>query len=200
MNRRDALRIMAAAPFLTALDWAPEQVSRAALAVDALGGAAIEPVYFSAHEWQTVRVLVDLIIPADEKSGSATEMQVPEFMDFIMNESSESRKEQVRAGFRWLDAEAQARFRTDFVSATDAQRRAILDDIAWPERAPAALKPGADWFTTMRDMTAAGFFTTQVGYADVGYQGGEFVREWTGCPPEAMARLGVDHSLMEKRA
>ena len=85
MNRRDVVRLLTVAPLATAFRWAPESVSRAAaLARGALDrGAPYEPKFFTAHEWDTVRVVVDLIIPKDERSGSATDAGVPEFMDIM---------------------------------------------------------------------------------------------------------------------
>src|SRR5207249_11320047 len=67
MNRRDVVRLLTVAPLATAFRWAPESVSRAAaLARGALDrGAPYEPKFFTAHEWDTVRVVVDLIIPKD---------------------------------------------------------------------------------------------------------------------------------------
>src|SRR5215469_4621349 len=36
---------------------------------------------FDDHQWRAVQVLCDLILPADEHSGSATQAGVPEFID-----------------------------------------------------------------------------------------------------------------------
>src|SRR5438046_6737128 len=82
MKRRDAVRTLAVAPLAAAFRWTPESVRDAsARAREALArGDTYEPKAFTAHEWETVRVLVDLIIPKDERSGSATEAGVPEFM------------------------------------------------------------------------------------------------------------------------
>ena len=46
--------------------------------------APFKPKFFTAHEYATVRLLVDLIIPKDARSGSATDAAVPQFMDFMM--------------------------------------------------------------------------------------------------------------------
>ena len=42
-----------------------------------------------------------------------------------------------------------------------------------------------------RDLTAAGFWSSQMGVEDLGYQGNTFVQAWTGCPPEAKAKIGA---------
>src|SRR5256885_16994403 len=82
MKRRDAVQLLAVAPLTAAFRWTPQSVREAsARAREALArGTTYEPKQFTAHEWETVRVLVDLIIPKDERSGSATEAGVPEFM------------------------------------------------------------------------------------------------------------------------
>src|SRR5207302_5098837 len=85
MKRRDAVHLFAVAPLAAAFRWAPESVRDAsALARQALeNGAPYEPKNFTAREWETVRLLVDLIIPKDERSGSATDAGVPEVTDFM---------------------------------------------------------------------------------------------------------------------
>jgi hypothetical protein len=200
MTRRDALRIMARVPLAGTRGCTMQDIGRAALQVDELGGFPAEPQFFQPAEWRSVRVLTDLIIPADDKSGSATEAQVPEFIDFMLNESSESRQQSFRDGLAWLDAESTRRFQQPFADASDEQRRAILDDIAWPERASADLKEGVDFFSRARDMTAAGFFSSRMGYEDLEFRGNEFVAQWEGCPPAALDKLGVSYDLMEKGA
>src|SRR5438445_699938 len=86
IDRREAIQIIAVAPLAVAFRWAPESVREAAaLAREALArGTLYEPKNFNAHEWETVRLLVDIILPQDERSGSATDAGVPEFMDFML--------------------------------------------------------------------------------------------------------------------
>ena len=43
----------------------------------------------------------------------------------------------------------------------------------------------------MRDFTASGFFSSQMGVKDIGYIGNVARPEWKGCPPEALKHLGV---------
>src|SRR5438128_1607167 len=103
MNRRDVVQLLAVAPLATAFRWAPESVREAAaLARETLARAApYEPKNFTAHEWETVRLLVDLIIPKDERSGSATEAGVPEFMDFMLGDDP-GLQTPIRGGLAWL--------------------------------------------------------------------------------------------------
>jgi gluconate 2-dehydrogenase gamma chain len=140
-----------------------------------------------------VRVLVDLIIPRDERSGSASDAGVPEFMDFMMLDQP-TRQIAMRGGLAWLDLECQTRFDRTFLSCEAPQRTAVVDDLAWPQRAKAEHRHGVAFFSSFRDLTAAGFWTSKVGIDDLQYMGNRSVARWTGCPDEALTKLGVKYS------
>ena len=198
INRRKALQALASAPLAAAaLTWTDAEARDAAYAsFDARQAAqrakvAYKPKFFTAHEWATIAVLANLIIPKDEKSGSATDAGVPEFMDFMMIDQP-NRQTAMRGGLAWLDAECHRRFAKTFVAATDADRRAVLDDIAWPRRqTKPGLAYGVTFFNSFRDLTASGFFSSRMGMDDLDYMGNTFVPEWKGCPPEWLKKLGV---------
>ena len=152
--------------------------------------APFKPKFFTAHEYATVRVLVDLIIPKDERSGSATDAGVPQFMDFMMIDQP-ARQTAMRGGLAWIDRECASRFEKDFLTCTAAERTEVLDAIAWPQQAKPELAHGVAFFNSFRDLTASGFFTSKMGMEDLQYMGNRYVPEWTGCPPEVMKKLGV---------
>ena len=192
MDRRSAIRVLGVAPVATAFRWAPESVREAAAqAREALGrGAPYEPKHFTAHEWDTVRLLVDLIIPKDDRSGGATDAAVPEFMDFMLGDDPDL-ETPIRGGLAWLDHECDDRWSKTFVASSDAERTALLDDIAWPKKAKPQHAAGVAFFNSFRDFTASGFFSSKLGVQDLRYIGNTFVAEWKGCPPEALDKLGV---------
>ena len=191
MNRREAVRTMAAAPALTALTWTTVDVQRAlqATGVARPGGQDFQPQFFTDHEYQTVRLLVDLIIPRDAKSGSATDAGVPEFMDFIVNDQTR-RQTAMRGGLAWMDTECRERFGQNFVDCNDEQQRALLDDIAWPRQAAPEMSHGVRFFNSFRDLTATGFWSSRMGVADLQYLG-NVATTWDGCPEEQLRKLGV---------
>ena len=196
MKRREAVELLALAPLAVVLD-APlaariHEAVRDARLTAARRGVEFEPKFFTPHEWETVRVLVDIIIPRDERSGSATDAGVPEFMDFIAAEYPHHQTP-LRGGLAWVDAECQRRFTKSFVLCSDAERGAVLDDIAWPAKAPAAMSQGVAFFNHFRDLTASGFFSSKMGVEDLRYLGNRVVLEWNGCPTEALAKLGVSY-------
>lgn len=190
MKRREALELTAMAALTTAFRWTPADVRRAA---DLARGAQGPPKFFTAHELETVRVLADIVIPRDERSGSATDAGVPEFMDFMLNEREDGRLP-MRGGLAWLDDQCVHRFKQTFIACTEAERLALIDDIAWPKRAKPEHSHGVAFFNMFRDLTASGFYSSKMGIADLDYRGNEFVTNWTGCPDEALRKLDVRYS------
>jgi hypothetical protein len=164
----------------------PESIERAIRATR----NPYKPRFFTPEEWKSVRVLADLVIPKDDRSASATEAQVPEFLDFVMAEEMES-QETMRAGLAWLDAESTTRFGRHFAGAGEESQSRILDDIAWPARARPEHQKAAEFFTAFRNLTATGFWSSRIGVEDLHYIGNTAVAEWKGCPPEQLRKLGV---------
>jgi hypothetical protein len=190
------LRMIAAAPVAATLAWTEAEAAQAhehaqaARATAAQTGTPFKPKFFTAHEWATVRVLVDLIIPKDERSGSATDAGVPEFMDFMMVDQP-GRQTAMRGGLAWIDRECLRRFDKTFLMCSASERTAVLDDISWPQKARPEMSHGVAFFNSFRDLTASGFWTTKMGMTDLQYMGNVFVPEWKGCPDAAMKKLGV---------
>jgi gluconate 2-dehydrogenase gamma chain len=152
------------------------------------------PQFFTAHEFATVTVLADLVIPADERSGGASDAGVPAYIDFALREvEDDAMRLAMRGGLAWLDAECGRRFGRTFLDATPRQRIAILDDIAWPARTAPALTNGAAFFSDLRDLVATAFWSSRLGVRDLQYQGNVTLPEWTGCPDAALRKLGVSY-------
>jgi gluconate 2-dehydrogenase gamma chain len=150
--------------------------------------AAYAPKNFTDDEYRLVRLLVDYVIPRDARSGSATQAGVPQFMDFILGEYPSNRA-WMRDGIAWMNAECRRRFGKGFISCSDAQRREVLDAIAYPARARTQDRPGVEFFTRFRNLTSSGFWTSRLGIADLGYTGNRPVTEWVGTPPNVLAWL-----------
>jgi gluconate 2-dehydrogenase gamma chain len=147
---------------------------------------------FDEHQWHTVGVLSDLIIPADEHSGSATQAGVPEFIDdwihFRKQQDGNNRLEaQILGGLMWLDRESNLQFEKAFADASPDQQKKILDRIAWPARASADDHVWVLFFNVFRDLTVSGFFSSKMGVADLPYLGNTVVTDWQGCPPKVWA-------------
>jgi len=196
LDRRALLKLLSSVPVAAGFAFTEAEARQAhhlaetAREASRQAGTPFTPQFFTDHEYQTVRLLCDLIIPADDRSGSATDAGVPEFMDFIMIDQP-SRQVAMRGGLAWMDLESQRRFDRTFLAASDANRRAILDDVS----AAGELKPGMShgrvFFRSFRDLTSSGFWTSKIGIEDLGYIGNTFVPEWNGCPAQVLAQLGL---------
>ena len=197
-DRRDFIKFMAAAPMahlaVTALDLEEAAtLTRETLEKLAERGQQYQPKVFTPAEWRTARVLVDLVIPRDARSGSATDAKVPEFMDVFMA-NRENMRNWMRTGLAWLDEECNKRFTKTFVDCNDAQRKAVLDDIAWPRRARPEMQAGVRFFTNFRNFTSSGFWSSKMGVDDLQYLGNRPTATWNGCPAPALNKLGVRYT------
>jgi gluconate 2-dehydrogenase gamma chain len=142
---------------------------------------------FSESQWKTVSVLCDLILPADERSGSATQASVPEFIDDWIDfrrqqDGDDSLLAQICGGLMWLDLESQRLFAILFAEAKQEQQRQILDRIAWPDHAAAEDHRWMRFFAEFRRLTVSGFYSSKMGVADIPYLGNTVVERWIGCP------------------
>ncbi len=203
LSRREAVQYLAALPFAAFLSWPTAEQEKARRFVDTalksvVEGTAYAPKFFTAAEFKTARVLADMIIPRDERSGSASDAGVPEFMDFMMIDRPNNQT-WMRSGLAWMDAQSNTRFSKPFADATESQRQQILNDIAWPAKAPAAMADGVGFFNRFRDLTSSGFWSSRMGVKDLQYMGNLFVHEWDGCPPAALKKLGVNYDKFDRK-
>ncbi|HTH55573.1 MAG TPA: gluconate 2-dehydrogenase subunit 3 family protein [Cyclobacteriaceae bacterium] len=147
--------------------------------------------FFDAHEMATIAVLADIIIPKDEKSGSATEAGVPDFIEFIAKDMPRHQVP-LRGGIKWIDIHSMKKFSASFVECNPEQQIQIVDEIAYPEKAKPEVQQGVSFFNLMRDLTATGFFTSKMGIEDLGYMGNK-PNQWNGVPQEVLEQYGVKY-------
>jgi gluconate 2-dehydrogenase gamma chain len=149
---------------------------------------------FDEHQWRAVHVLCDLLIPADERSGSATQAGVPEFIDDWLDfrrheDGTDAPVAQIQGGLAWLDQESNRLSGKDFAVAAPDQQKQILDRIAWPARAAAGDARWVRFFNRFRDLTVSGFFSSKMGVTDLPYLGNRPVAQWKGCDPAVWAKI-----------
>ncbi|WKN30874.1 gluconate 2-dehydrogenase subunit 3 family protein [Porifericola rhodea] len=205
MNRRTSLKYMGgAAASLASLSWvgcdSPEDTQEAhehkhetsdELKISEEDQKLMDQQFFTEHEMQTVTVLANLIIPADDRSGNASGAGVPEFIEFMMKDQP-WHQTGMRGGLRWLDIESQRQFQSKFIELSEKQQKQLLDQIAYPEVADPRMSQGVNFFNNFRDFVATGFFTSKMGIDDLEYKGNT-ANVWKGSPPEVLERLGVSY-------
>jgi len=151
----------------------------------------LSETFFTEHEMATITVLADIIIPKDEVSGSASEAGVPAFIEFMVKDIP-SNQVPMRGGLRWLDLQSQKRYKNPFIKCKKEEQLALVDEIAYPEKAKPEMMQGVAFFSLMRNFTTSGFFTTEMGIKDLGYVGNR-PGVWTGVPADVLKAHGFDH-------
>lgn len=150
-------------------------------------------IFLNEHELESIAVLCDIILPATETAGSANDAKVPEFIEFIVKDIP-THQLPIRGGLMWLDQESNRRFNKLFKAAAPEEQIAIVEDIAYPD--PDGKKPamayGIKFFERMRDLTLTGYYTTKMGFDDLGYVGNR-PNVWDGVPAEVLAEHDVDY-------
>ncbi|MES3032534.1 MAG: gluconate 2-dehydrogenase subunit 3 family protein [Gemmatimonadota bacterium] len=221
MDRREALKVMAvAAASATIADVASPAVADAQQPVQITprrkaAGAPVPPKVgprgtptdpdlinpkspwprlLSTSELATLSALCDVIIPADEKSPSASAVGVPAYINEYVSapyDWAERALVRVRGGLTWLDVESGKRFTKRFTALTPTQKTQICDDICFVANAKPEFKAGAQFFREIRNLTQSGFYTSEAGMKDIQYVGNVPLAKWDGPPPEVLRKLGL---------
>lgn len=207
MNRRDSLKalgLLAAGTAVLANNSCDNKSGKVAAAKtdssDKLPGvqdfeyertkSLYEETFFDEHEMATIAVLADIILPKDETSPSATEVGVPDFIEFIVKDLPDH-KLPMRGGLKWLDTYAQKKYKTVFIKCKTEEQIAIIDEIAYPLKAKPEVSQGVNFFNRMRDLTASGYYTTKEGITDLGYMGNR-PGVWNGVPTDILKEFGFE--------
>lgn len=202
MDRRSSLQWMLAASTAagspafakTAAAPAPPPARRTATDPDltrSYRAGELWPLSFTERERRCAQALCALIIPADEHSPSAAELQVPVFIDEWISApypAQQKDRATILQGLAWLDGESQRRFGAAFADAAPAQQTQLADALAVQPPADPALAEPARFFARFRDLTAGGFYTTPAGMKDLGFVGNTPSAEFAG-PPAAVIQL-----------
>ena len=146
------------------------------------------PKFFTAHDYKTLQTLCQTIFPADADSGGAIEAGAPEFIDLLTSENQDYQRI-LGGGIMWLDNSCSDRYDKIYLDCSPEQQKEILDKIAYRKNAAggASLSQGVEFFSFLRNMTADGFFTSEIGIKYLGYIGSTYLTEFPGCPPVSEA-------------
>jgi hypothetical protein len=154
-----------------------------------------EEKFFTEHEMATITVLGDIIIPKDDRSGSASDAKVPEFIEFMVKDQPDHQLP-MRGGLRWLDVQMLNRHNNPFKDCSSQQQLAIVNEIAYPAKAKPEMQQGVAFFNRMRNMTATGFFSSKMGMEDIGYVGNR-PNQWNGVPDDVLKQYGLSYTDKE---
>jgi hypothetical protein len=160
---------------------------------DLLNPAVPWPLTLSGTELRAAAALCDMILPADGQYSAASSVGVPAFIDEWVS-APYPRQQQDRAlivpGLAWIDAESVRRCGRPFAEATASERGAICDDIAFAGRVKPGFEKPASFFATVRRLTLRAYYSTEEGWAQLGYMGNTPSEgPYPGPTPEAMAHI-----------
>jgi hypothetical protein len=151
--------------------------------------------FFTEHEMATITVLADIIIPKDDKSGSASDAKVPEFIEFMVKDIPDHQLP-MRGGLRWLDMQMLNRHSNPFKDCNAEQQIQMVTERAYPGKAAPEMQQGVAFFNRMRSLTASGFFTSKIGLDDIGYVGNK-PNQWNGVPDDVLKQYGLSYTERE---
>jgi len=153
--------------------------------------AVLKAIFLNDHELETIAILCDIILPPTASAGSATDAEVPEFIEFIVKDLPDNQLP-MRGGLMWLDGESNKRFDKLFKACSHDQQISIVEDIAYPNPSNADYEPGVAFFDLMRNLTLTGYYTTKMGVKDLGYKG-NIPNVWDGVPKDVLDKHGLSY-------
>jgi len=150
-------------------------------------------IFLNEKELTTIAILCDIILPATPTAGSATEAEVPAFIDFIVKDMPHHQLP-MRGGLMWLNGESNKRYNKAFADCSHDEQISIVDDIAYPdpENKKPEMSPGISFFNRMRNLTMTGYYTSKMGIDDLGYVGNR-PNLWDGVPQEILDKRGLSY-------
>jgi gluconate 2-dehydrogenase gamma chain len=202
MDRRENLKVLlsgtVATGFLLSTGCGPEETKVSEQIIKGYGRTPEELIhdqkilgetFFNDNEKKMVTILSDIIIPKDEKSGSATDAGVPDFIEFMMKDYPKFQVT-MRGGLMWLDNLSRKTFDKSFTEISPEQRIQLVDLIAYPDTAAPEMQYGVKFFNLIRNLTCTGFFTTKIGFDDLGYVGNR-PNQWDGVPQDVLDKFNL---------
>jgi gluconate 2-dehydrogenase gamma chain len=178
-TRRDALQAIAAMALSGPLSLEAAQHVHATTANDAkVAGGVYKPKALTAHEFETLKTLCEIIVPGASKGGAA------EFIDLLSSQNPDMAAIHT-GGLAWLDLEMKSQYNADFLTAKPADRTAMLDRIAYRKNETPDLAPGIRYFVWARRMTVDAYYTSAAGIKEIGYMGNKGQTEFK-VPQEAI--------------
>jgi gluconate 2-dehydrogenase gamma chain len=186
-SRRELLKTIAAAAMAGPLTLEAAQHVHGIAADEKVAGN-YRPKALTAHEYKTLQVLADLIIPADERGPSAAAAGAPEFIDLLASQNPQLLAIYT-GGIAWLDRSSERLYSKNFAGAPAQQQTALLDLIAYRKNESPILGPGIQFFDWARRMVVDAYFTSPAGIKAIGYLGNTAVSNFE-IPQEA-----IDYAL-----
>jgi glucoside 3-dehydrogenase (cytochrome c) hitch-hiker subunit len=147
----------------------------------AAAAAAWKPLFFDAHQNETVIILSELIIPATDTPG-AKAAKVNEFIDLMLSAEDPAVKREFLRGLAWMDKKSHELYGVNFKEATPQQQTALLVTLSSGKNTTLEDQLGVEFFNTVKSYTINGYYTSEIGLIkELGYKGNSYLDEFPGC-------------------
>ena len=183
VSRRAALKAIGAGiGTVAALPWLSDEGLLAFTRIQETN-AAPQLKALSRSQFETLEVLVEAIIPTDDRSPGAKQARVADYVDLLLSEGDRSSRCSGSAGWRRSTPKSMSRFKAPFSRLGARQVDAILESISRNERTPTT--PLETFFVMAKQATIRGYYTSNIGiHEELRYKGNQFLKEFVGCETE----------------
>ena len=181
-SRRESLKIIGAIGATCAFPFSADELygQHVHVPTAAPPEGPYEPKFFSADEFETLSRIAELIIPSTDTPG-AIGAGVPKYIDGVVSANVEHQK-RFREGLQWLEQKSEKRFRKPFARLTEDQQVKLLTPLSEKVDSGRKLGVGERFFAMVKNMTADGYYTSQVGLVrELGYSGGTVLDSFPSC-------------------
>jgi hypothetical protein len=206
VSRRDIFRLLAAASAAGAMlpkevaAQAPRPLTRnvktALIDPDFLNKVVPWEKPLTEPELITLTALVDLILPADDESPAASEIELPDFLNEWVGAPYQENIDDceiLRGGIAWLNAHCVRLHGARFEALAPELQTGVLDSICDPATAAPALAIGTRFFKKLRMLALGGYYSHSSTWKSLGYVGNVPVPgDYPGVPDEIIALLGLE--------
>jgi len=152
--------------------------------------------FFENSELNTITKLANLILPPTAE-GTIEQDEVPQFIEFMAKDFP-SLQTKIRGGLMWLDHHCNQHYSKVFMNCSEDQQLETLDKIAYPDPKVKEQKQEVNFFSLMRNLVLTGYFTSEVGIKELGYQGNQ-PNVWDGVPSDVLKEHGFSYDEWEDK-
>lgn len=147
-----------------------------------------------SNQLKNLIVIGDLIIPADDKSPSASFLDITDFVnEWVSAPYPDQQKDRdtITRGLARLNGRANENDVRYFYDLSVDQQADMFDNLAKSVEAGSATDDDTLFFERLIYLYVGGFYTTDEGMADIGYVGNVPLETFEGPPEEIKKLIGV---------
>ncbi|MDE3180412.1 MAG: gluconate 2-dehydrogenase subunit 3 family protein [Acidobacteriota bacterium] len=131
-----------------------------------------KPLFFDAHQNETVIALTELIIPATDTPGAKAAL-VNRTIDLFLNDEEADTQKEFLEGLSWIDGRAIYLHGKPFLGLTEPEQTALLEPLSDPSNQKTEDLEGVKFFQAIKDATLFGYYTSQIGLDQELHYGGD---------------------------